>query len=90
MAVYQKLSQLAPGNTGRVLRLEASGATRRHLQDLGLVPGTLVKSIRRSPAGDPIAYNIRGAVIALREEESKLIYVQIPDKSNERVVKSWD
>lgn len=90
MAVYQKLSQLEPGTTARVFRLEAVGATRRHLQDLGLIPGTLVKSIRRSPAGDPVAYNIRGAVIALREEDSQLIYVQRPNQSTERVIKSWD
>jgi ferrous iron transport protein A len=43
--------------------------------DLGLVPGTIVESVRRSPAGDPTAYIIRGAVIALRSEESSKIFV---------------
>ena len=90
MTIYQKLSQLNPGTTGRVSKLEALGPTRRHLQDLGLVPGTLVRSIRKSPLGDPGAYKVRGAVIALREEDSQLIHVQTPDQSTERTIRSWD
>lgn len=70
------LSQLLPGKLGRVTRLKAIGLTRRRLLDLGLIPGTKVKSIRKSPLGDPIAYEIRGAVIALRKEESSQIFVQ--------------
>ena len=70
------LSQLGPGKFGRVTRLKAIGLTRRRLLDLGLIPGTKVKSIRKSPLGDPIAYEIRGAVIALRKEESSQIFVQ--------------
>jgi ferrous iron transport protein A len=51
--------------------------------DLGLVPGTRVKTLRVSPLGDPKAYLIRGAVIALRAEEADLIAIHPldPDKS---------
>ncbi len=62
------LSGLLPGMRGIVNNLEAEGLTRRRLLDLGLVPGTMVESVRRSPAGDPTAFKIRGAVIALRSE----------------------
>jgi ferrous iron transport protein A len=44
--------------------------------DLGLVAGTAVETVLRSPAGDPIAYQIRGAVIALRREEAVQILVE--------------
>lgn len=71
------LRDLSPGKTGVVIRLEAVGLTRRRLLDLGLVPGTKVEAIRKSPLGDPIAYGIRGAVIALRKEESSQIYVRV-------------
>ncbi len=76
MLKEQPLSQLAPGMKGRVSRLEAVGLTRRRLLDLGLVPGTPIEAIRRSPVGDPTAFLIRGAVIALRKEESSQVYVQ--------------
>ncbi len=70
------LNTLPIGRKGLVSTLEAMGATRRRLLDLGLVPGTEVEAIRKSPAGDPTAYNIRGALIALRMEESRQVLVQ--------------
>ncbi len=70
------LYRLHPGQNGIVTRLSAEGLTRRRLLDLGLVVGTVVESIRKSPLGDPIAYGIRGAVIALRKEESSQVFVR--------------
>jgi hypothetical protein len=44
--------------------------------DLGLVPGAVVKALHRSPAGDPTAYYIMGAVIALRDEDASKITIR--------------
>jgi Fe2+ transport system protein FeoA len=44
--------------------------------DLGLVPGTVVEAELRSPAGDPTAYRIRGAMIALRRSQADLVQVE--------------
>jgi DtxR family Mn-dependent transcriptional regulator len=72
------LSALAPGERGEVIALATScrGAQRRRLLDLGVVPGTIVTNELRGPGGDPTAYRIRGALIALRREQADLIYVQ--------------
>ncbi|WP_338823244.1 hypothetical protein MHOCP_14610 [Moorella humiferrea] len=70
------LGDLKPGSTGEVVFLQAQGLTRRRLMDLGLVPGTRVVALRRSPGGDPTAFFIRGAVIALRREESRQVLVR--------------
>lgn len=70
------LSQLPNGGAGRVASLNAQGLVRRHLLDLGLVTGSRVEAIRRSPAGDPAAFNIRGAIIALRNEDADRILIQ--------------
>lgn len=43
------------------------GEKSRRLKDLGLVEGTKVKCVLRSPLGDPYAYKIRGAVVAIRK-----------------------
>ena len=55
---------------------QLSGGMRRRVQDLGLVPGTRVTCVRRALSGDPIAYRIRGAVVALRKCDAAQIEVQ--------------
>ena len=60
------LDRLRVGQSAFVTRVEAEPAMRRRLLDLGLIPGTRVTCQGRSPAGDPAAYLVRGAVVALR------------------------
>ena len=43
------------------------------LRELGLLPGTTIKIIRRAPLGDPIEISVRGSLISLRANEAKLI-----------------
>lgn len=70
------LDKLPIGSLCIVEEILAQGISRRRLLDLGLIKGTIVKSLMKSPAGDPIAYEIRGAVIALRSEEASKILVE--------------
>jgi DtxR family Mn-dependent transcriptional regulator len=51
------------------------GAQRRRLLDLGLVPGTEVTPELVSALGDPVAYRIRGALIALRMSEAAQVEI---------------
>ena len=67
------LNALADGQSAFVTRVEAEPAMRRRLLDLGLIPGTRVTCQGRSPAGDPAAYLIRGAVIALRSTDASCV-----------------
>jgi DtxR family Mn-dependent transcriptional regulator len=75
------LSALQLGETARVVALAPGlrGPERRRLLDLGLLPGTAVTAELRSPSGDPTAYRIRGATIALRAEQAKQIRVTSDD-----------
>ena len=70
------LAQLSPGSLGRVKELRLQGSMRRRLLDLGLVEGTKVRCLQKSPAGDPVAYDIRGAVIALHSADSQYIILE--------------
>lgn len=65
-----RLCDLSPGDQGEVCALTTGGAMRRRLMELGLVEGTRVECLCRSPGGDPSAYRIRGAVIALRNKDA--------------------
>lgn len=71
------LYNLPIGSAGKVKKLTAKGNIRRRMLDLGLVEETQVEALRRSPSGDPVAYQIRGAVIALRSEEASKILVEM-------------
>ncbi len=65
------------GTSAKVKELTSAGNLRRRMLDLGLVVDTDIESLRKSPSGDPTAYEIRGAVIALRSEEASQILVEI-------------
>jgi ferrous iron transport protein A len=69
------LDALRQGKAATVSSLMASGAERRRLMDIGLTPGTTVKSLFTSCFGDPTAYLIQGAVIALRREDAHTVLV---------------
>jgi len=51
---------------------------RRRLMDIGLVEGTQVMCVQQAPSGDPVAYGIRGAVIALRREDAAGVLLEAP------------
>ena len=72
------LSDAAPGETVRVLDISRAcqGTERRRLLDLGVVRGTEITPELVSAAGDPIAYRIRGALIALRRKQASRIRVE--------------
>ncbi|MTI68122.1 MAG: ferrous iron transport protein A [Firmicutes bacterium] len=71
------LHLLPVGQKAKVIVLLNKGLSRRRLLDLGLIKDSLVKTERLSPSGNPIAYNIKGSVIALRKEETKNVLVEI-------------
>ena len=73
---YLSLSALPIGHTARVTGLSATGSERRRLLDLGIVSGTIIEALQKSPSGDPVAYAIRGAVIALRREDASKIMIE--------------
>jgi DtxR family Mn-dependent transcriptional regulator len=77
-AGVETLATLRPGESARVVRISPScrGLQRRRLLDLGVVPGTRITAVLRSMSGDPVAYEIRGALIALRREQAEWIEVR--------------
>lgn len=70
----KNLTQLPLGSSGRVIGV-AQGSDRR-MWDMGLVEGTTVESLFRSPLGDPTAYLVRGAVIALRKKDAARVLIE--------------
>jgi ferrous iron transport protein A len=78
------MSSLSAGETGRIVAVTNEGAIRRRLMDIGFTEGTRVACLRRSPLGDPTAFAVKGAVIALRRGDAAGIYVETEGRG------SWD
>ncbi len=70
------LKEILPGDFAAVKEIITDGDMRRRLLDIGLIPGTRVECIGKSPGGDPKAFLIRGAVIAIRAEDAAGIIVE--------------
>ncbi|SCK03884.1 FeoA domain [uncultured Clostridium sp.] len=71
------LDKVEIGQKCKIVSLNSTGSIRRRLLDLGLIGDTEIEALQQSPSGDPIAYLIRGAVIALRNEDSSQISVEL-------------
>ena len=67
------LLSIPVGSSASVKSLGTGGLTRRRLLDLGLTPGVQVSCLYEAPSGNPRAYLIRGAVIALRNQDAEKI-----------------
>ncbi|AFH48221.1 DtxR family transcriptional regulator [Ignavibacterium album JCM 16511] len=78
------LSNLKVGEKGIVLGIAKSlrGQQRRRLMDLGIVPGTEIEAELESISGDPVAYRVRGATIALRKDQADKIYLVKEEEKN--------
>ena len=76
MSAEKLLSDLAAGSGG-VIRDIPVGHDEHitRLRELGLVPGTRIRVVRRAPLGDPIEVSVRGSRLAMRRSEARHIHV---------------
>ena len=70
------LSQLPLNKNGIINQIKCDEDIKRRLLDLGLVKGTNIIPVLVSPSKDPRAFFIRGSIIAIREEDAKLIEIK--------------
>jgi len=67
------LFTLRPGQEGVVARVNANGAIRQRLLDMGILPQARVGVERVAPTGDPIWISIHGTQLALRRQEAEAV-----------------
>lgn len=63
------------GREAKIYKIEAQGDIKRRILDLGMIEGTKIRAVLRSPLGDPTAYEVRGSMISLRQEDANQIQV---------------
>lgn len=72
----KRLNELKINEEGFVLKVDAADNIKRRLLDMGLVKGSKIKPVLISPGKDMVAYFIKGAVIAIRKDDTKDIMVE--------------
>lgn len=71
------LATLQLGERAKILALadNCQGLTRRRFLDLGMTPGTTIEVALPNAFNDPMAYRVRGTLIALRREQANQIII---------------
>ncbi|CDM67465.1 Hypothetical protein CM240_0298 [Clostridium bornimense] len=73
----EMLSEIGAGESAVVTSNEAGELLKERLLSLGLTKGAVIEVLRKGPKNNLTVYRIRGAMIALRKEESSLIKVSL-------------
>ena len=74
-----RLSDLAPGQRARIVRVGGHGRARRRFMEMGLVRGETVLFERLAPLGDPIEFFVKGYHVSLRHNDARHIQVEVLD-----------
>jgi len=72
-----QLTDMEPGQKGIVDAFLGDEKDRYRLMEMGLLPGTEVRFIRRAPLGDPLEVEIRGFHLSLRAQEAAGIGISL-------------
>ena len=73
------LFQIPPGKDFIIDSIFSAKNGITGMQGYGLMPGTKIKLLFKSPSKDPAAYEVMGTVIALRNKDAENIFVSPAD-----------
>lgn len=71
------MTEMEPGQRGVVADFSVQDGQRLRLMELGLLPGTEVRFVRRAPLGGPLEVEVRGFHLSLRQSEAACIGISI-------------
>lgn len=70
------LKDMRPGESAKIVEINAQGALKRRLMDMGLTRGSFVTFRKVAPLGDPIELTIRGYELSIRKNEAEYVVVE--------------
>ena len=76
MSDQKSLSQLSIGESAILGEMTLPEAASMRLQEMGLLPGTSIRLIRRAPLGCPMEFEVAGSRLAIRVSDASNIFVQ--------------
>ena len=76
MSDQKSLGQLTIGESAILGEMTLPEAASMRLQEMGLLPGSPIRLIRRAPLGCPLEFEVAGARLAIRVRDADQIFVQ--------------
>jgi Fe2+ transport system protein FeoA len=73
----KRLSEMRPGEKGKVSKVTGGGFLRRRIMDMGIVKGREINVVRSAPLGDPVEFLLMGYNLTLRKNEAENVYVEV-------------
>lgn len=80
-----KLNELQTGKSARIISVGGTGALRQHFLDMGMIPGTTVKTVKYAPMGDPVEVRINGYELTLRIADAAEIEITPVEEESENL-----
>ncbi len=71
-----RIADIRPGQHARLVEVGGNRAFRRRLMELGFLPGTAIRLVRRVRVGDLVQFEVRGGHISLRASEAAALVVE--------------
>ena len=73
------MRQMRKNQQGVISSINAEGEMGRRIRDMGIVPGTKIKVKGRAPLYDPVALQLMGFTLTLRNNEADYIQVEVEE-----------
>jgi len=70
------LTALTPGSSALLAQVGGERSFRRRLMELGFLPGTRIRMIRRVNVGDLVELEVRGCHVSIRQAEASQLWIQ--------------
>lgn len=70
------LNELNVGERATVKNISDVSSMKQRFIDIGIIGGTKIECVLISPWKNPKAYMIKGALIAIRDEDAKYIFIE--------------
>ena len=77
MKKVRKLSEMSPGESGVVKNMTGRGLSASRMQEMGILPGTVIRFVRSGPLGDPMEIELRGYFLSMRRCEASMVMVAV-------------
>ena len=68
-------AELKFGEIGIINEIDENHPSSRRVLEYGFTPGQEIELLNISPFNDPMAFSVRGTVIAIRKNEAESIFI---------------
>jgi len=71
-----KLTDLLPGQAGRIIKILGQRPFKKRLMEMGLIKGQTIQKVKLAPLADPAEYIIQNSHVSLRTEEAQDVIIE--------------